>query len=124
MSTDDDDDNDRLAFEFFGSTSGIVKTCDLDPTRNYLFGYHPHGIIGVGASLAFGTDAAGFRTLFPGINVSLLVLKPLFHVPFYRELLLAASVLSAGRGNCVKLLSGPPGRSICLAIGGAREVCE
>eukprot|EP00750_Incisomonas_marina_P022121 INCI4855.3.p1 GENE.INCI4855.3~~INCI4855.3.p1 ORF type:complete len:371 (-),score=43.45 INCI4855.3:570-1682(-) len=139
----------RYAFEFFGPTSSIVKTCELDPSKRYLFGYHPHGIICVGAALAFATGGAGFSDIFPGVDVSLLVLKPLFRVPFYREWLLAHNILSAGRKTCINLLTGKyetaddgvddcnagetgpkskggkckptKGRSICLAIGGARE---
>jgi 2-acylglycerol O-acyltransferase 2 len=99
----------------------VVKTCDLDPRGNYLFGYHPHGIICVGAAYAFGTDAAGFASLFPGLRVSLAVLKPLFYVPFYRDWLQAHDIVSAARHTCLALLGGPPGRSICLAIGGAKE---
>ena len=32
-----------------------IKTTDLDPSRNYIFGYHPHGIIGLGAWINFAT---------------------------------------------------------------------
>ena len=35
----------------------LHKSCDLDPAGNYLFGYHPHGIIGVGAFITFATNA-------------------------------------------------------------------
>ena len=35
----------------------LHKSCDLDPAGNYLFGYHPHGIIGVGALITFATNA-------------------------------------------------------------------
>lgn len=111
----------RYAFKFFGPSSSIVKTCELDPSKRYLFGYHPHGIIAVGAALAFATDGANFSSLFPGINVSLMVLKPLFKVPFYREWLMMHNIKSAGRKTCLKCLQGPPGSSICLAIGGAKE---
>jgi Diacylglycerol acyltransferase len=27
----------------------LIKTTELDPSKNYVFGYHPHGIIGMGA---------------------------------------------------------------------------
>ena len=36
---------------------------------NYLFGYHPHGIISLGFGLIFGTAAGGFPTAFPGVKV-------------------------------------------------------
>ena len=34
----------------------LVKTQDLPPDRRYVFGYHPHGIIGVGAIGSFATE--------------------------------------------------------------------
>ena len=36
----------------------LVKTAELDPNRSYVLGYHPHGIISVGAMGAFATDGA------------------------------------------------------------------
>jgi 2-acylglycerol O-acyltransferase 2 len=32
---------------------------DLDPKKNYLFAYHPHGILSIGAFLSFATEALG-----------------------------------------------------------------
>lgn len=37
----------------------LVKTQDLPPDRKYVFGYHPHGIIGMGAIANFGTEGTG-----------------------------------------------------------------
>lgn len=34
----------------------LVKSCDIPPDRKYVFGYHPHGIIGMGAIANFGTE--------------------------------------------------------------------
>ncbi|CAH3034204.1 unnamed protein product [Porites lobata] len=45
----------------------LVKTSELDPQKNYIFGYHPHGFFTEGASIGFGTDACGFGEKFPGI---------------------------------------------------------
>jgi 2-acylglycerol O-acyltransferase 2 len=39
----------------------LIKTVDLDPSKTYLFGYHPHGIISMGAMGSFGTDGSGMR---------------------------------------------------------------
>jgi hypothetical protein len=49
----------------------LIKTKDLKPGGKYIFGYHPHGIIGLGAISAFGTNGSGFNELFPGIRVHL-----------------------------------------------------
>ena len=45
----------------------LVKTSELDPQKNFIFGYHPHGIFTEGASMGLGTDACGFGEKFPGI---------------------------------------------------------
>ena len=70
----------------------LHKTCDLDPTGNYLFGYHPHGIIGVGALITFATNATGFEQAFPGLDLRLLTLAINFYFPFTREVLMALGI--------------------------------
>ena len=67
----------------------LVKTEDLDPNRNYIFGYHPHGRLTAGAGVNFLTEATHFSTLFPGIRPHLMTLRFNFLVPFSRELLLS-----------------------------------
>lgn len=52
----------------------LVKTADLDPERNYIFGYHPHGVLCAGAFCNFATEATGFSKMFPGITPHLLPL--------------------------------------------------
>ncbi len=37
----------------------LIKTSDLDPNKNYVFGYHPHGVISMGAFGSFATEATG-----------------------------------------------------------------
>ena len=66
----------------------LVKTEDLDPNRNYIFGYHPHGRLTVGVGVNFLTEATHFSTLFPGIRPHLMTIRFNFLVPFSRELLL------------------------------------
>ena len=118
----------KLAFEYLGKgKSKVVKGFDtpFDSSKNYLFAYHPHGIIGIGAAFTFSTNATNFSDLFPGLNVSLCMLKAMFFVPFYREFLLASGGLSCGRNTCISTLkNGGPGRSICLLVGGAREAMD
>ena len=62
----------------------LVKTTTLDPEHNYIVGVHPHGIVGCGAMVCFGTDAAGFPSKFPGITPYLLTLKINFWWPIAR----------------------------------------
>ncbi|XP_077661297.1 uncharacterized protein AFUA_7G03700 [Aspergillus fumigatus Af293] len=97
----------------------------LLPTRKYIFGYHPHGIISHGAFAAFATEALGFSRLFPGITNTLLTLDSNFRIPFYREYALAMGLASVSRESCENLLSKGGadgegmGRAITIVIGGA-----
>ncbi|KAI9718814.1 MAG: diacylglycerol O-acyltransferase 1 [Chrysothrix sp. TS-e1954] len=99
----------------------------LAPTRKYIFGYHPHGIISHGAFAAFGTEALGFSQLFPGITNTLLTLDSNFRIPMYREYALSLGLASVSRESCENLLSRGGinkegmGRAITIVVGGARE---
>ncbi|KAL2010134.1 hypothetical protein VTN00DRAFT_5941 [Thermoascus crustaceus] len=99
----------------------------LPPTRKYIFGYHPHGIISHGAFAAFATEALGFSRLFPGITNTLLTLDSNFRIPFYRDYALAMGLASVSRESCENLLTKGGtdgegmGRAITIVIGGARE---
>ncbi|CRG89860.1 Diacylglycerol O-acyltransferase 2A [Talaromyces islandicus] len=105
----------------------LHRTEPLPPTRKYIFGYHPHGIISHGAFAAFVTEALGFSKLFPGITNTLLTLDSNFRIPFYREYALALGLASVSRESCENLLTKGGldgegmGRAITIVIGGARE---
>lgn len=66
----------------------LIKTVDLDPSRNYILGYHPHGIGSIGAFISFTTEGTGFSQKFPGINSYLCTLYSNFVFPFRREYLM------------------------------------
>ncbi|CAD6588447.1 MAG: diacylglycerol O-acyltransferase 1 [Tremellales sp. Tagirdzhanova-0007] len=99
----------------------IVKEADLPPDRPYLFGYHPHGIIGIGAFATFATEATKFSELFPGIKPHLLTLESNFKLPFYRDVLLLLGVCSVSKISCANILSLGPGNAIAIVVGGAAE---
>ena len=52
----------------------LIKTVELEPSKNYIFGYHPHGILCAGAFACFGTEATDWAGIFPGITPHLLPL--------------------------------------------------
>ena len=99
----------------------------LPPTRKYILGYHPHGIISHGAFAAFATEALGFEQLFPGITNTLLTLEQNFRIPLYREWALGLGLASVSRESCTNLLSKGGadnegmGRAITIVVGGAQE---
>ncbi len=100
----------------------LHKTTDLDPKAGtYLFGYHPHGIISIGAITNFATHATGFNELFPGIRIRLCTLAQNFKVPFVREITMAHGLVDASKETCKNILGGPPGGAIMLVVGGATE---
>ncbi len=105
----------------------LHKTHDLPPTRKYIFGYHPHGIISHGAFAAFCTEALGFSEKFPGITNSLLTLESNFRIPLYRDYILAMGIQSVSKESIQAILTrgGPNGegmgRAVTIVVGGARE---
>ncbi|ORZ40020.1 diacylglycerol acyltransferase [Catenaria anguillulae PL171] len=99
----------------------LVKEAELDPSRNYVFGYHPHGVISLGAWVNFATEANNFSGLFPGIHLRLLTLSSNFLLPFFREVILWLSIASVSRRSCEAVLNKGPGHSVCIVVGGAQE---
>lgn len=105
----------------------LHRTVELTPTRKYVFGYHPHGIISHGAFAAFATEALGFNELYPGITNTLLTLDTNFRIPLYRDYALALGLASVSRESIENLLSkgghngAGMGRAVTVVVGGARE---
>lgn len=99
----------------------LIKTAPLPATRKYVFGYHPHGIIGMGAIANFGSDATGFSTLFPGLSPHLCTLASNFQIPIWRDILLALGMCSVSMKSCQALLRKGPGSTLTIVVGGAAE---
>ncbi|KNZ44512.1 hypothetical protein VP01_908g2 [Puccinia sorghi] len=120
----------------------LIKTVDLPSDRKYVFGklfenlqnssktdsdffcaligYHPHGIIGMGAVANFGTEgrslfSTGFSQKFPGLNPHLLTLSTNFIIPFYRDLILSLGICSVSIKSCISILKSKNKRSTDLA---------
>jgi 2-acylglycerol O-acyltransferase 2 len=94
----------------------LHRTQELPPTRKYIFGYHPHGIISHGAFAAFGTEALGFSQLFPGIKNTLLTLDSNFRIPIYRDYALAMGLASVSKVSCENLLSKGGRNNVCMIL--------
>ncbi|PSN65323.1 diacylglycerol O-acyltransferas-like protein 2B [Corynespora cassiicola Philippines] len=108
----------------------LHRSQELEPTRKYIFGYHPHGIISHGAFAAFATEALGFSQLFPGITNTLLTLDSNFRLPLYREYALRMGLASVSRESIENILSKGGrngegmGRAVTVVVGGAREALD
>ncbi|KAL7302994.1 hypothetical protein TKK_0004219 [Trichogramma kaykai] len=89
----------------------LIKTADLDPSRNYLLCSFPHGILATGVTGALGTN-----------------------VPIFREYVLAFGTCSCDEKSIDNLLSinskktetgkVEKGRAVVLIVGGASEAFE
>ena len=118
----------------------LIKTEDLDPNRNYIFGYHPHGLLSLSAVGNFATDATHFSSLFPMIRPHLMLLRLQFLFPFSRELFLQlgkndghhrrpevispSGACRVSRESCAHLVSGQHGRGHAnvIVVGGIPEM--
>ncbi|CAG7717878.1 unnamed protein product [Allacma fusca] len=100
----------------------MIKTVDLDPTKNYLFGSHPHGVLCSGAFACFETEGTNFSKVYPGITPHLLTFEAHLAFPIYREYILSGGTCSASRSSLNYLLSYPGGgHAAVLVPGGAPE---
>lgn len=80
----------------------LEKSCDLDPKKNYIFGYHPHGIMSVAMFTNFGTDVTGFPKIFPGITVHPITLVGQFWFPFRREIIIHSGMCQLSKRLLIK----------------------
>ena len=112
----------------------LIKTVNLDPTKNYLICVHPHGntikfesliifflkyknqkgLVPYGICTNFGTEATGFKQLFPGLTPHLLTLNMCFYVPIVREILLLLGCGVASAKSIKFILSN---KGICKMMG-------
>nr|AYE66856.1 DGAT2B [Lobosphaera incisa]AZI70897.1 acyl-CoA:diacylglycerol acyltransferase 2.1 [Lobosphaera incisa] len=98
----------------------LVKTAELDPSKSYLFGVHPHGVLTMASWINFSTESTGFSDKFPGIEMHVGTLNWNFVTPIAREFLLMHGACDVTRDTLCALLSRP-GRAVMVAIGGAAE---
>ena len=136
----------RSACDYFPIV--LVKTADLPPDTSYVMGYHPHGIISVGAMGGFSTNGArtidlskadvkepaddpdalanqprGFSSLFPGIERNVVTLPVNFATPFVRDYLLSFGCVTSDKQTFRKTLArnNGVGNALVVVVGGAAE---
>ena len=63
----------------------LVKTAELDPSRNYLAGFHPHGVLSIGVFTNLCSGSTGFFSVFPGIQPHVTTINIFFWIPFFRD---------------------------------------
>ncbi|XP_057297800.1 2-acylglycerol O-acyltransferase 2-A-like isoform X2 [Hydractinia symbiolongicarpus] len=103
----------------------LIKTQDLKTNENYIFGYHPHGVISSGALGSFATEGAHFSKLFPGITPHLLTLKFNFRWPFHRDYLMSLGLCDVSKESITYICTKKgAGNAAVVVIGGAAESLE
>ncbi|XP_078514659.1 2-acylglycerol O-acyltransferase 2 [Lissotriton helveticus] len=103
----------------------LIKTADLNPSQNYILGFHPHGVLVAGAFINFCTEATGFPELYPGLTPYMLMLPLWFRVPFFRDYAMAGGLVSADKESAEYILrSKEGGNAVVIAVGGAEEALD
>ncbi|ODV86011.1 hypothetical protein CANARDRAFT_186522, partial [[Candida] arabinofermentans NRRL YB-2248] len=101
------------------SKTTIIKKKQVRQGPRYIFGYHPHGIIAMGVTAGFTMECAGFSKMFPGITTFVTTLVNQFHLPFYRDYLMALGITAVTRKNLRALINQD--MSVVIVVGGASE---
>ncbi|KAJ3076471.1 diacylglycerol O-acyltransferase 1 [Podochytrium sp. JEL0797] len=87
--------------------------------KPYIFGYHPHGVMGLGAVLTFGSNALQIDQILEGVEICPATLDANFYVPVLKDMLLSQGFISASKKSLFAALG--QGKSVMLAVGGAQE---
>ena len=82
----------------------LIKTAELDPAGNYIFGIHPHGILCLSGWINFSTNGTSFDDKFPGIKLHALTLRLNLKTPIVREYIMHHGLADASRQTCLRLL--------------------
>uniref|UniRef100_A0A7S4QTW8 diacylglycerol O-acyltransferase n=1 Tax=Alexandrium monilatum TaxID=311494 RepID=A0A7S4QTW8_9DINO len=93
-----------------------------DASRAYLIGYHPHGVCGCGAALAFGTDVLGWREKFSGLEVRLATVIMRVRLPLVWELLARMGWIPTDSASLARALQ--PGHAVAVNVGGREEFLD
>uniref|UniRef100_A0A8C0WIG0 Acyltransferase n=1 Tax=Castor canadensis TaxID=51338 RepID=A0A8C0WIG0_CASCN len=103
----------------------LVKTAELDPSRNYIAGFHPHGVLAAGAFLNLCTESTGFSSLFPAIRPHLMMLTMWFHVPFFRDYIMSGGLVTSDKTSADYILSRKgSGNLLAIIVGGSQEALD
>ncbi|KAH8083956.1 2-acylglycerol O-acyltransferase [Aureococcus anophagefferens] len=108
----------RLLAAYFPAS--LHATAALPPGGKYVLGYHPHGVVSLGAFVGVGTNGVGLDDAFPGLDFHLCTLAVNFKMPFIRELILRLGIIPASKA-CIRRALARNGGAVCIAVGGARR---
>lgn len=108
--------------DYFPIRTERLPWVELDPKRNYLFCFFPHGMLSTGPFALSATNYGGFKELFPHHKPHALTLAQHFHMPFFRELAFSLGGCAASAEALNHILGAPEGGNVAtLVVGGAAE---
>ncbi|KAB0370982.1 hypothetical protein FD755_017391 [Muntiacus reevesi] len=100
----------------------MVKTAELDPSQNYIAGFHPHGILATGAFTNLCTEGTGFSSVFPGILSHLMMMHWCFWAPVFRDYIMCGGLVSSDKESAAQILSRKGGGNLLsIVVGGVQE---
>jgi len=98
----------------------VVKTADLDGSKQYIFGFHPHGILPMASFWAHNSEEWSNLFKTPKRAAVTLIASHLFKLPFMRDFLVACGAREVSRVAFERALT--QGKSVFLVPGGMREM--
>lgn len=93
----------------------------LDPKGRYMLGYHPHGVVSLGAFVVAGTSVG--EAVWGDVRVHLCTLSVNFKMPFVRELIMRLGIIPASKG-AIRAVLKASGSAVVIVVGGAKEALE
>ncbi|KAJ2787036.1 2-acylglycerol O-acyltransferase 1 [Coemansia interrupta] len=99
----------------------IVLEEKLDPSKSYIFGVSPHGILCFSGQVVIGSMESGLDRALPGITLHPAALHYALTLPLFGAYLLAIGSISSSRRSIRQCLARGKGHSVGIVIGGAKE---
>lgn len=97
----------------------VSENGELDPRGRYMIGYHPHGVVSLGAFVTCGT-AVGRPAFGSSLKVHLCTVAVNFKMPFIRELIMRLGIIPASK-EAIQSNLQEAGSAVVIVVGGAKE---
>ncbi|GMR45754.1 hypothetical protein PMAYCL1PPCAC_15949, partial [Pristionchus mayeri] len=102
----------------------IHPTAELPNDKNYLIGFHPHGVISISA-YNFMSNGTGLLDRFPNINFHVCTLVGNFYLPLRREWMMLLGIINCSKESLRYVLDDTrTGQAAVLVVGGAEEALD
>lgn len=96
----------------------VVRETRLDPTKQYIFAFCPHGLLALSRLATYGRN---WNKIFPGIETRVLGASPMFNLPMCREIVMWLGAIDAGKASANYALAQAK-VSLIVFPGGTKEL--